>query len=355
MEKRPFVLAVCGEKNTGKTTLVEKLVAALTCRGLRVATIKHDGHEFTADAAGTDSYRHRAAGAYASAVFDGDKWMVVKSQPQVTAEDLTALFPEADIILLEGCKGSAYPKVQMLTSEKRGLVCNAENLVAFASDGTASPVEEVPCYDRDDIEEIVSAVLREKFIRTQLSLIILAGGLSRRMGRDKADLPYGEVTFLEHQIALGGELGIEDILVSGYRGERCSVPVVEDHFPQRGPLGGLEATLRRAKHNKCLVLTVDMPCLQTAVLRSLIEKSRESTEPITVLRHGDKVEPLLGVYDRRLADDIHLALEQGRGAVMALLEQVGYAEYVCADDGTFGNINTQREYAALKGGEECTP
>ena len=355
MTEKPFVLAVCGEKHTGKTTLVERLVAALTRCGLRVATVKHDGHEFAADVAGTDSYRHRAAGAYASAVFDGGKWMVVKSQPQVTAEELTALFPEADIILLEGCKGSVYPKVQMLTAEKSDLVCNRQNLVAFISDSTASPVEEIPCYDRDDIEAIVSVVLREQLIRTRLSLIVLAGGLSRRMGRDKADLPYGEETFLEHQIALGRELGIEDILVSGYRGEHCSAPVVEDNFPQRGPLGGLEASLRRAKHDKCLVLTVDMPCLHAEVLRSLIGKSMESTEPVTVLRHGDKVEPLLGVYDKRLADHIRLALEQGRGAVMALLEQVGYAEYICADDGIFGNINTQQEYAALEGGEECRP
>ncbi|MBR5572562.1 MAG: molybdopterin-guanine dinucleotide biosynthesis protein B [Oscillospiraceae bacterium] len=355
MTGEAFVLAVCGEKNTGKTTLVEKLVAALTGRGLRVATIKHDGHEFSADAAGTDSYRHRAAGAYASAVFDGEKWMVVKSQPQVAAEDLTALFPEADIILLEGCKGSTYPKVQMLTAEKCDLVCNGENLVAFASDGTASPVEGVPCYGRDDIEAMVSLVLREKYIRSALSMIVLAGGLSRRMGRDKADLPYGGETFLEHQIALGRGLGISDILVSGYRGERCSVPVVEDTFSQRGPLGGLESALRRAAHTKCLVLTVDMPCLHTAVLRALIGKSMESTAPVTVLRHGDKVEPLLAVYDRRLADEIRLALEQGRGAVMALLEQVGYAEYVCADDGMFDNINTQREYAALEGGEGCRP
>ena len=66
MTGEPFVLAVCGEKHTGKTTLVERLVAALSARGLRVATVKHDGHEFAADVAGTDSYRHRAAGAYAS-------------------------------------------------------------------------------------------------------------------------------------------------------------------------------------------------------------------------------------------------------------------------------------------------
>ncbi len=355
MKNKPFIISICGEKHTGKTTLVEKLVAALTGRELRVATVKHDGHEFAADVPCTDSCRHRAAGAYASAVFDGGKWMVVKSQPQVGVEDLTALFPEADIILLEGCKGSDYPKVQMLTAEKNALVCNRQNLVAFASDGTASPVENIPCYDRNDIKAIASVVLREKFIRSELSMIVLAGGLSRRMGTDKANLSLKDTTFLEHQIALGRELGIEDILVSGYRGEGCSAPVVEDKFHRRGPLGGLEATLRKAKHQKCLVLTVDMPCLSAEVLRELIGRSMASERPVTVLRHGDKTEPLLGVYDRGLAEPIRAALEQGRGAVMNLLEQVGYDEFVCADGGAFENINTQRDYAALEGGEGCTP
>ena len=129
--------------------------------------------------------------------------------------------------------------------------------------------------------------------------------------------------------------------------------MVEDNFTQRGPLGGLEATLRAAKHQKCLVLTVDMPCLNAAVLRELIGRSMASEKTVTVLCHGDKAEPLLGLYDKRLADDIRAALERGRGAVMALLEQVGYDEFVCADDGTFGNINTQREYAALEGGAGC--
>ena len=96
-----------------------------------------------------------------------------------------------------------------------------------------------------------------------------------------------------------------------------------------------------------------MPRLNVEVLRLLIGKSMESDAAVTVLRHGDKAEPLLAVYDKSLAEPIRAALEQGRGAVMALLEQVGYEEFVCADDGTFGNINTQRDYAALKGEEGC--
>ena len=61
--KRPAVLAVSGVHNSGKTTLLEKLLPVLRSRGLKVGVIKHDGHDFTPDVPGTDSYRLREAGA----------------------------------------------------------------------------------------------------------------------------------------------------------------------------------------------------------------------------------------------------------------------------------------------------
>ena len=94
---------------------------------------------------------------------------------------------------------------------------------------------------------------------TQFSMIILAGGKSLRMGTDKADLILGEKTFLQIQIEKEKQLGIEDIQVSGYRGTQCTCPVTPDRIPGKGPLGGLEICLRRAKWEKCLVLSVDVP------------------------------------------------------------------------------------------------
>ena len=59
----PFIFAISGYKNSGKTTLITKLIPELKQRGYRVAVIKHDGHDFEADVPGTDSYRHQKAGA----------------------------------------------------------------------------------------------------------------------------------------------------------------------------------------------------------------------------------------------------------------------------------------------------
>ena len=66
---RPVLFGVAGDKNTGKTTLMEELIRRLTNRGWKVAAIKHDGHDFEADREGTDSWRHYHAGAYGTVVF----------------------------------------------------------------------------------------------------------------------------------------------------------------------------------------------------------------------------------------------------------------------------------------------
>ena len=71
--KRPAVLAVSGVHNSGKTTLLEKLLPVLRSRGLKVGVIKHDGHDFTPDVPGTDSYRLREAGAEGVAVYSGTR------------------------------------------------------------------------------------------------------------------------------------------------------------------------------------------------------------------------------------------------------------------------------------------
>ena len=69
------VFAVSGKKNTGKTTLTETLVREFSVRGLRVAVIKHDGHDFVPDVPGTDSYRHKAAGAVGTLVYSENRFL----------------------------------------------------------------------------------------------------------------------------------------------------------------------------------------------------------------------------------------------------------------------------------------
>ena len=115
--KRPAVLAVSGLHNSGKTTLLEKLLPALRSWGLKVGIIKHDGHDFTPDVPGTDSYRLREAGAEGVAVFSGNRYLLTE-EFRLNEQDLLALFERHgyDLVLMEGFKESGWPKIEVVRS-----------------------------------------------------------------------------------------------------------------------------------------------------------------------------------------------------------------------------------------------
>ncbi len=161
----PYLFAVSGVKNSGKTTFSGKLIAELKARGYQVAAIKHDGHEFEPDVEGTDSWKLRKAGAYGTAIFSKGQWMVCKQEAKVDEQWLAKLFPEADFILLEGFKYSRYPKFEIV---RRGnsceSVCDAETLLALVTD-TEIEVAGVPVIGLEDWKKAADILeRRQKFI-----------------------------------------------------------------------------------------------------------------------------------------------------------------------------------------------
>ena len=157
--KEPLVIAVSGVKNSGKTRLLEQLLPILCGQGLRVAVIKHDGHRFAPDREGTDSRRMLEAGAVGSAVFDGEKFQLVR-RAVVTDRELIAMFPEAQMILLEGFKHSDYRKVEVWRKEiSPAPVCDETTLLALVTD---DPIEtSVPMISPNDPETLAALLIRQ--------------------------------------------------------------------------------------------------------------------------------------------------------------------------------------------------
>lgn len=155
----PIIAAVSGVKNSGKTTLMEKLIAELAARGLQVAAIKHDGHDFTPDVPGTDSWRFGQAGACGYAVYSPQRYELVR-RVRMDERDFFAVFPEADVILLEGFKDSPYPKLEVVRGENsRQPVCDRATLLAVCTD---LPLElgEVPVLALDDVKGAADLILK---------------------------------------------------------------------------------------------------------------------------------------------------------------------------------------------------
>lgn len=167
MKERIQTVAISGVKNSGKTTLICRLLEIFSGMGLKVATVKHDGHDFEADVPGTDTYRQFHAGAYGTAIFSSEKYMVVKQQKEVTKEQLMEHFPEADLILLEGFKYCTYPKIELVRKGNSAKsVCGGYNLIAIATNLPPGELErddeEIPLLDLDDPKAVAEFILSRR-------------------------------------------------------------------------------------------------------------------------------------------------------------------------------------------------
>ena len=163
-----YVIAICGIKNSGKTTLIEKLVNSFAEDGKKVAVIKHDGHDFDCDIPGTDSYRMTAAGAYGTAVYSANRMFVHRIGTGEKERELLELFPEADIIFLEGLKDSIYPKIEVIRSERsKKSVSNPEGRFLIATDLDVDRFGE-RAVDLNDIDAIKEVILDEYSRRKEL-------------------------------------------------------------------------------------------------------------------------------------------------------------------------------------------
>lgn len=159
----PAVVAVSGVKNSGKTSLITAMLPHLTQAGLKVVTVKHDGHRFLADPEGTDTGRHMSAGAWGTAIFDGEKYKIVR-EDCVDEKEMIARFPDADLVLLEGFKHSAWPKLELVRAGNSDTpVCDATTLLALVTDLDLS-IEGVPSipFDGEDASRVVLDYLHKE-------------------------------------------------------------------------------------------------------------------------------------------------------------------------------------------------
>lgn len=161
--KTPPVIGVAGWKNSGKTTLTVRLVEAFSSRGLKVATIKHAHHSFQIDEGETDSARHRKAGASEVAIVSGGRWAIVhelRDEPEPGFNDMLARLSPVDIVIAEGFKREAIPKVEVRRSDsksKEPLAPSDANVIAIASDHETES-HGLPVFALDDINGITSLI-----------------------------------------------------------------------------------------------------------------------------------------------------------------------------------------------------
>jgi molybdopterin-guanine dinucleotide biosynthesis protein B len=157
------VFGITGWKNSGKTTLTERLVTELVSRGWKVATVKHAHHDFDIDKAGTDSFRHRQAGASEVAIVSGRRWALMhelRSEAEPALGAILSRLAPADIVLVEGYKRESHLKIEARrigASDRARLCASDPHIVAIAADHPQQG-ETLPVFDLDDIASIADFI-----------------------------------------------------------------------------------------------------------------------------------------------------------------------------------------------------
>lgn len=158
------IFGVIGWKHAGKTTLVERLLAEITARGFSVSSIKHSHHDIELDTPGSDSFRHRAAGAVEVILATPNRFALLHDHrgeaPGLKAL-LTRLAP-VDLVLVEGFKRGDHPKIEVFRSQAgHDLIQPADATVRAVASDSPLPALTVPCLNLNDTAEVADFILKD--------------------------------------------------------------------------------------------------------------------------------------------------------------------------------------------------
>jgi molybdopterin-guanine dinucleotide biosynthesis adapter protein len=161
----PAVISIVGKSNSGKTTLMEKLIPELKKRGYAVGVIKHAHHGFEMDLEGKDSWRHKKAGADTVMAASEHEITMIKSQTHASLDRLIRYFDDVDIVLTEGYKGEKKPKIEVFRSgqHKTPLVRKQGEWIAMVSDVHIDA--DIPVFGLEAIQQIADFI-EVKFLST---------------------------------------------------------------------------------------------------------------------------------------------------------------------------------------------
>ena len=342
-------VAIVGRHNSGKTTLVEKLIAELVSRGLDVGSVKHHSHKgFDIDYPGKDSYRHRAAGASETVIAAPGQMARIKTiDGEVECRDIVRSMPGHDIVLVEGYRKSGLPTIEIMRSGNAADVAVAQafakgarsgaslgtdfiqasrgqaafhadleskmpraNTVAVVTDipeaEEAADIYGIPVFGFDDVAAL-GDFLQETYTRHCVSVVIQAGGESRRMGRSKATVPFGGKPLISRLVTRLAPVADELIVTTNEAPNlqflleefpQLDIRLVPDIHEQRGALRGLNTAFAAARFPYVAVVACDMVFASPSLVVAEAVRMSETKADIVVPVNQYGYEPFHALYRR---------------------------------------------------------
>ena len=402
-------VAIVGRHNSGKTTFIVKLIAELTARGYDVGSVKHHSHSrFEIDYPGKDSYRHREAGATETVISAPGLMARVKTMPdneEAECADIVASMPGHDIVLVEGYRKSGLPSIEIMRAAneadavvaaafaegaRQGIPLGADfvqmgkvladgghipaaackelaksptgNTIAIITDipeaVEAAEVYGIPVFDPDDYRSVATFV-ETSFVRPHVSLVIQAGGQSRRMGESKATVLFDGrpliCRLIERLAPAADELIITTneadrlvFLKETYPG--LGIRLVPDIYERRGALQGMATALEVAANPYVAIVACDMVYASSRLVVAEALRMSETLADVVVPVNKYGFEPFHAMYRRKsCVAEVGRLLAEGKNRAQDLCSserlevyrmstsEVRAAEPMC---GCFINANT---------------
>ena len=197
-----------------------------------------------------------------------------------------------------------------------------------------------------------------------LTGFVLAGGRSLRMGRDKAQIPWGSGTMLSSAVVQMKQVTSHVFIVGALETQNARAPVLADTTPGLGPMGGIHAALTHSETEWNLVLAVDLPLITADFLAAIVKHCGGATVAVVPKVHG-QLQPLCAAYHRAILPEVERALASGDLSIHHLLERLSTRIIEEADLITGGfhpgmllNVNTPADLVraqAMQVREKCRP
>lgn len=375
-----------GRQNSGKTTLLEKIIAELTRQGLAVGTLKHHGHpDFEIDIPGKDSYRHRAAGSKATAILSSKRLALTCDLTQeISCSEALELMPNYDLVLVEGFRGIGLPSIELLRAENPKDQIAAKALIDRLSgahscsdietpDRPAAPVAivtnmpaveqvaretAVEVFGFEDIEAI-AAFLRKRYTRAPLTIAIQAGGESKRMGQSKALTPFLGRPLIEHMLEVVAPFADELIVTTNEEPElrylleqHPKLRLIGDVMKERGALPGLLTAIEASSNDAVGVVACDMIAFSPQILaREALAMQANGSDAVVPFNNGN-YEPFAAVYRKSTCQPIlERITSRGSKRMRDLIDSINCTRFnaeLMRKPGSidpFANVNTPQELA----------
>jgi molybdenum cofactor guanylyltransferase len=297
--QHPFILTVCGYSNSGKTTLIEKIVSALSAK-YKIAYLKNDAHNICIDHEGKDTHRIKNAGAKAILINDKNGFASYGDGELFQSEVLS----QSEIVIAEGWKYSPMPKIVVLDEANeisKEIESNKiENIIATIGPHNGENKYNVPYFQRDqiiEISEFIETYFKNLVDHIPLKGLVLAGGKSTRMKKDKSYLEYHGKAQAEIIYDLLDKY-CEESFISCRPDQNYAYPRLEDSYLAKGPMGGILSAMDMDSKCAWLVVACDLPMVDAKTIDFLIKNRNPLKVATTYLSVAQNLpEPLCTIYE----------------------------------------------------------